>query len=138
MSRITRRRGGPRSPARSCAAPGPAGPAARSPASVLGRDVEFEHGRVLALDLFDADRVRVVDELAREPGEEVGMSELVDSCGLDQLRDRVGGLRALAEPILHLRLVELDRRRLRLQVVAPDDLDEAAVARRRWSATTTR
>src|SRR5205085_11533143 len=46
-----------------------------------------------------------------------------------QLRDRRRGLRALAEPVAHLRLVELDRRGIRLRVVPPDDLDELAVAR---------
>ena len=49
---------------------------------------------------------------------------------LEQPRDRVGRLRALREPVLHLLLVELDQRRLGLRVVAPDDLDELAVARR--------
>src|SRR5207247_2241761 len=39
-------------------------------------------------------------------------------------------LRALAEPVLDLLFVELDRGRIRLRVVAPHDLDELAVARR--------
>jgi len=42
----------------------------------------------------------------------------------------IGGLRALAEPVLHPGLVEVDRRRVRLRVVPPDDLQELAVARR--------
>ena len=49
---------------------------------------------------------------------------------LEQLRDRVARLCALAEPVLHLRLVELDDRRVGLRVVAADDLDEPPVARR--------
>src|SRR5439155_14553326 len=50
--------------------------------------------------------------------------------GLEQTRDRLRRLRALGEPVLHLLLVELDRGRIRLRVVPPDDLDELAVARR--------
>src|SRR5204862_6601742 len=53
-----------------------------------------------------------------------------DALDLEQARDRLGGLRALAEPVLHLRLVELDRRGLGLRVVTTDDLEEPAVARR--------
>src|SRR5438093_5039822 len=49
---------------------------------------------------------------------------------LEQALDRVGRLRALREPVLDLVLVELDRRRVGLRVVAADDLDELAVARR--------
>ena len=49
---------------------------------------------------------------------------------LEQLLHGLGGLRALAEPVLDLLLVELDQRRIVLRVVAPDDLDELAVARR--------
>src|SRR5262249_59455109 len=41
-----------------------------------------------------------------------------------------GGRGALAEPLLDLRLVELDRRRLGLRVVAAHDFEEAPVARR--------
>src|SRR5436305_13401227 len=48
---------------------------------------------------------------------------------LQQALDRVGGLRALREPVLDLVLVELDRRGIGLRVVATDDLDELAVAR---------
>src|SRR5439155_2931390 len=48
---------------------------------------------------------------------------------LQQPRNGVAGLRALPEPVLDLVLVELDRRGIRLRVVAPDDLDEPAVAR---------
>src|SRR5437868_9306433 len=47
---------------------------------------------------------------------------------LQQPLDRVGGLRALRKPVLDLVLVELDRRRIGLRVVAPDDSDELAVA----------
>src|SRR5919198_360855 len=49
---------------------------------------------------------------------------------LEQPRDGVRGCRALREPFLDLVLVEVDRRRLGLRVVAPDDLDEPSVARR--------
>src|SRR3954469_20661600 len=56
--------------------------------------------------------------------------ELGDALRLEQLRDRGRRLRALAEPLLDLRLVELDQRGLGLGVVASDDLDELAVARR--------
>src|SRR5512132_107837 len=49
---------------------------------------------------------------------------------LEQTRDRLRRLRPLAEPLLDLVLVELDRRRIGLRVVAPDDLDESPVPRR--------
>src|SRR5262245_3025570 len=52
-----------------------------------------------------------------------------DADGLDELRHRLGRLRALREPRGDLRLVEVDRRRVRLWVVASDDLDETAVPR---------
>src|SRR5205085_7276012 len=55
---------------------------------------------------------------------------LLDAGDLDQLRDRLGRLRALAEPVLDLRLVEVDRRRVGLRVVPAHDLEELAVARR--------
>src|SRR5947199_8564305 len=48
---------------------------------------------------------------------------------LEQALDRVGRLCALREPGLDLVLVELDRRRVGLWVVAADDLDELDVAR---------
>src|SRR4051812_104930 len=54
----------------------------------------------------------------------------LDAGDLDQLRHCLGGLRTLAEPVLDLRLVELDRRRVGLRVVTAHDLEEAAVARR--------
>src|ERR687885_797843 len=50
--------------------------------------------------------------------------------GLQQALHGLGGLRALREPVPHLLLVEVDRRRVGLRVVAPHDLDELAVARR--------
>src|SRR5207302_5199465 len=53
-----------------------------------------------------------------------------DALDLEQARDGLRGLRALTEPVLHLRLVELDRRGLGLRVVATDDLEEPAVTRR--------
>src|SRR5687767_3038273 len=49
---------------------------------------------------------------------------------LEQPRHRLGRLRALVEPRLHLLLVELDRRRVGLRVVATHDLEELAVPRR--------
>src|SRR5205814_7456808 len=49
---------------------------------------------------------------------------------LEQSLDGLRGLRALGEPVLDPLLVELDRRRVGLRVVAPDYLDELAVARR--------
>src|SRR5438874_12427895 len=48
---------------------------------------------------------------------------------LEQTPHRLGRLRAFAEPVLDLLLVELDRRRVGLRVVTPNDLDELAVAR---------
>src|ERR671934_3135799 len=47
-----------------------------------------------------------------------------------QPRDRLARLRAFRQPVAHLLLVELDRRGVGLRVVAPDDLEELAVARR--------
>ncbi len=41
-------------------------------ADVVGRDVEVEDDRVLALLRLDAHGVRLVDEPAREPLEELG------------------------------------------------------------------
>src|SRR5262249_26795205 len=52
-----------------------------------------------------------------------------DALHLQQAGDGRGGLCALREPVAHPLLVELDRRRIRLRVVAPDDLQELAVAR---------
>ena len=52
--------------------PGEPALAADHLAAVLGRDVELEHGRVLTLDLLDAHGVGIVDELLREPGEQLG------------------------------------------------------------------
>src|SRR5207302_2925049 len=55
---------------------------------------------------------------------------LLDSLRLEELRHRLRRQRALLEPAAHLLFVEVDERRLRLRVVAADDLDELAVARR--------
>src|SRR5262249_22107106 len=52
-----------------------------------------------------------------------------DVLGFEQAPDRLRGLGALREPVLDLLLVELDRRRVGLRVIAPDDLDELAVTR---------
>src|SRR5262245_38550977 len=49
---------------------------------------------------------------------------------LEQPRDGGRRLRPLAEPLLDLVLVQLDGRGLGLWVVAPDDLEELAVAGR--------
>src|SRR5262245_3031403 len=49
---------------------------------------------------------------------------------LEQPCDRVRGRRALRQPRLDLLLVEVDRRRVGLRVVAAHDLDELAVSRR--------
>src|SRR5205823_8703929 len=49
---------------------------------------------------------------------------------LQQLLNRLGGQGALAKPVLHFLLVQLDQRRIVLRVVPPHDLDELAVARR--------
>src|SRR5204862_6500138 len=54
-------------------------------------------------------------------------SSATDVLGLEEPRDRVGRLGALGEPVLDLGLVELDRRRVGLRVVAPHALEEAAV-----------
>src|SRR5512133_1952382 len=53
-----------------------------------------------------------------------------DTLGLQQALDGGRGLRALREPVLDPVLVELDRRRVGLRVVAAHDLQELAVARR--------
>src|SRR6516165_12790194 len=55
---------------------------------------------------------------------------LLDALRLEELRHRLGRLGAFGEPAAHLLLVEVDERRIRLRVVAADDLDELAVARR--------
>src|SRR5512143_320812 len=57
-------------------------------------------------------------------------SSAIDAGGLDEPRDRIRRPGALRHPVLDLRLVEVDRGRVGLRVVAPDDLDEASVARR--------
>src|SRR3954452_21390691 len=64
---------------------------------------------------------------ARVPGE---ATRLLDSLSLEELRHRLGRQRPLGQPAAHLLLVEVDERRIRLRVVAADDLDELAVARR--------
>src|SRR5262245_33753118 len=53
-----------------------------------------------------------------------------DVLGLQEPRHRVRRLRPLGKPVLDLRLVELDQRRVRLRVVPADDLDELPVPRR--------
>ena len=50
--------------------------------------------------------------------------------GLHEALHRVARLRALRDPVVDLGLVEIDRGGVGLRVVAPDDLDEPAVARR--------
>jgi hypothetical protein len=93
--------------------------------------------RVVLVDALDAHLVGLVDELAREELEQLG-HYLRQVLRLEQLLHGLGRLRALAEPVLHLLLVELDQRRIVLRVVAPHDLDELAVARRARIGTTTR
>src|SRR5438105_2394951 len=83
----------------------------------------------VAIDLLDADGVRLVDEPSRKLGDQLA-HRLFDALGLEQPGDGLGRQRALLEPAAHLRLVELDQRRLVLRVVAADDLDELAVTRR--------
>src|SRR5436190_8748480 len=51
-----------------------------------------------------------------------------DALDLQQAANRLGRLRAVLEPLPRLVLVDLDEGRLVLRVVAPDDLDELAVA----------
>src|ERR1051325_2224494 len=48
----------------------------------------------------------------------------------EQRAHRIGRLRALFQPVLDARFVQVDLRRLRARVVRPDVLDKAAVARR--------
>ena len=55
--------------AREIVEPGEPALAADHLAAIGLGDVELEHRRVLALDLLDANRLRVVDELLREPGQ---------------------------------------------------------------------
>src|SRR6476620_4217484 len=55
---------------------------------------------------------------------------LRDVLRLEQLLDCFRGQCPLAEPVLHLLLVELDQRGIVLRVVTPHDLDELAVPRR--------
>src|SRR6266550_3232576 len=57
-------------------------------------------------------------------------SSAIDVRLFEQPRDRVRRRRALRQPLLDLLLVEVDRRRVGLRVVAAHDLDELAVARR--------
>src|SRR5512141_2300344 len=57
-------------------------------------------------------------------------AKLRDVLRLQEPRDGVRGLSALAEPVLHPVLVELDQRGVVLRVVPADDLDELAVTRR--------
>src|SRR3954467_13073091 len=52
-----------------------------------------------------------------------------DALGLEQLGARRRGLGAALEPVPDALLVDHDRRRVRLRVVAADRLDEAAVTR---------
>src|SRR5262249_24537428 len=52
---------------------------------------------------------------------------LGDALGLDQAGDGFRRLRALAEPILDLLVIELDRRGLGLRIVPADDLEEPPV-----------
>src|SRR3954447_16043091 len=103
---------------------------------VLVVDGELEHERpVVLLELLDADLVGLVDERLREVLEQLPHGGLAGRGGLDALRleqlaHGVGRLGAAVEPVAHALLVNLDRRRLRLRVVAADRLDEAAVAGR--------
>src|SRR4029079_17667601 len=55
---------------------------------------------------------------------------LLDSLSLEEPRHRLGRRRPFLEAAAHLLLVDDDERRIRLRVVAADDLDELAVARR--------
>src|SRR6185503_18429714 len=98
-------------------------------------DVGFGHVQtkderaVVLLDLLDTHGVGLVDEPAGELGNELRHG-LLDALSLEELRHRLGRLRALLEPAAHLLLVEVDERRIRLRVVAAHDFDELAVARR--------
>src|SRR5207248_3783154 len=76
------------------------------------RDEETEHELVVLVELLDPDGVGLVHELAREIFEQLG-HDLRDVLRLQQLLHGTGGLHALAEPVLHLLLVVLDRRRIR-------------------------
>src|SRR5918999_1592785 len=77
----------------------------------------------------DAARAKTLKPAASRPGRPAFMLS-VNARSLEQPRDRRARLRTLGEPVLHLRLVEVDRRGVGLRVVAPDDLDEAPVPRR--------
>src|SRR5580765_1631231 len=99
-------------------------------AQILLRDMQAKDDRVVLVDALHPHLVGLVDELPRQILEQLRHSLLAQVPDLQQPVDRLGGLRTLAEPVLHLVLVELDQRRIVLRVVAPDDLDELAVARR--------
>src|SRR5438552_5944850 len=98
-------------------------------ADIILCDMQAKHHGVFLVDTLDAHGVRIVDELLRQVLEQLRhlLSEVLR---LEQLLNRLRGQRALAEPVLHLLLVELDQGRIALWVVAPHDLDELAVARR--------
>src|ERR1700690_1718755 len=49
----------------------------------------------------------------------------------EQAANRVAGLRALAQPVLHSLRLEIHKRGLLLGVIRADDLDKTAVARTR-------
>src|SRR5919106_4555781 len=95
-------------------------------ADVVGGDVQLEHDRTLTLAPDYAHRARLVHEAPGQVLEQVLHS---DALGLHQAPDRVARLRPLRDPVLDLLRVEVDRRGLRLGVVASHDLDEAPVAR---------
>src|SRR5581483_6771893 len=119
----------PRSPARASAAPARSCPASRSPCRRRrARRAGRGRARRRALPLPPAPRSDRPRARARET--RAAPPLLFDAGDFDQLRDRFRRLRALAEPVLHLRLVEVDRGGIGLRVVAPDDVEELPVTRR--------
>src|SRR6266536_2372375 len=129
--RSRRERGGPlgpRSRARACAGPARCGPGGRSPCRRRQRP---RAGRGRARPRAPPSRRAPPRgrRPARAPDTRAALPLPLDSADLDQARDRLGGLCALAEPVLDLPLVELDRRGVGLRVVATDDLEELAVPR---------
>src|SRR4051794_11570 len=120
----------PRRRGRSCAAPARGGPGGRSPSRCHPRP-RRAGGRACRPPPRSPRRAR--RRARRRAGGQArrrALTRLLDALGLEELRHRLGRQGTLGEPAAHLLLVEVDQRRVRLRVVAADDLDELAVARR--------
>src|SRR5262249_34522666 len=84
-------------------------------------DGELEHQRAVVLLVgLHLDLVGVIDEEPREILEQLFHGRLVDALRLQELLDRLRGLGAHGEPVADALLVEHDRRKVGLQVVATE------------------